>query len=764
MTFSQEVALQFLQALDPTAQAFNLRSFSDKGGRDPRRHDNVPLADILALVKECADRGLFVVANAGGQRNEEITTCRALFLDLDAKDFPDASACDEAMRLAHEGRRNKDEAIPPGWPHASAVVRSGGGGYHLWWFVDDLPVERFTGAQKALAAKFKGDPAVCDLARVMRLPGSVHNKGVAKPVMLLGCKPERRFKLDDLLNRLGIVAPRMTSSDEDLWTFADFKVCNEDPEVDPVLAYLRDHPEYLKVEGRCDAHFPVDVICPNTAEHSTPDASTSTVYMPHGLKRKPRGFHCSHSHCTEMNLGKFLLNIGYESDCPALESDDGVACRFVSWLDGKAMHARSQWHSFTGGHWKPGKNAIERRLKDFAKELRDDIADEHAAAIKTGDEGATKAAARRLRAATNILNQRKQQDVLAATAVMLNRDAATLDQHHDLLCVPNGTVDLKTGAMLPSDPELGFTLCAGVAYDPAAQAPRFEQFIHEVFPGPDVSAYIQRWAGYALTGRVREDVMAVWYGQGANGKSVLMDVLAQVFGDYAISAEPSLLVSKVQTAGAASPDVARLVGRRLCYVNESKVGDKLNEGQVKRLVSTEKLSARGLYRDPFDFYPIAKIVLRTNNKPVVDDTSDGTWRRLHLLPFDQQFSGPRRDEHLLDKLKNELPGILAWCVRGAVEWYANGLAPPPVVLAATEAYRADSDEVAEWGDARAEEVGFTSTSDLLADFVRHTGTRFPPSLKRFNAMLKARGYKPTRTSAGKGFCLTLRPRGGCDFA
>ena len=598
----------------------------------------------------------------------------------------------------------------------------------------------------------------------MRLPGSVHNKGVPKPVLLLGCKPERRYNLDDLLEGMSVVLAPVAAPAANVATLADFKMCNEDPELDPVLAYLRDRPVHLKPSGRCAAHSPVDVMCPNTAEHSTPDASTSTVYMPHGLKGKPRGFHCSHSHCTDLNLGKFLLHIGYESDCPALESDDGVACRFVSWLDGMAMHARSHWHSFTGGHWKPGRNAIERLLKEFVKKLRDDLADEYAAAIKTGDETATKASARRLRAAASYLNHRKQQDVLAAAAVMLNRDAATLDQHHDLLCVPNGTVDLKTGAMLPSDPELGFTLCAGVAYDPAAQAPRFEQFIHEVFPGPDVSAYIQRWAGYALTGRVREDVMAVWYGQGANGKSVLMDVLAQVFGDYAISAEPSLLVSKVQTAGAASPDVARLVGRRLCYVNESKVGDKLNEGQVKRLVSTEKLSARGLYRDPFDFYPIAKIVLRTNNKPVVDDTSDGTWRRLHLLPFDQQFSGPRRDEHLLDKLKNELPGILTWCVHGAAQWYAKGLAPPPVVLAATEAYRADSDEVAEWSDARVEEGGVTSTSDLLADYVRHTGVRFPPSLKRFNAMLKARGYKPARTSAGKGFCLTLRPLGGCDFA
>lgn len=753
-------ALQFLNALDPNAIAFNFRSFPENGAGSARRHDNVPLSRIPVLMEECAvqGHGLFVVVNDGGQRSDEITNCRAIFLDIDAKSFDSPEACNAAMRFAHEGRHSVAEPVPIGWPHASAIVQSGGGGWHVWWFVDDLPRANFTAVQKALSRRFGGDPAVCDLARVMRLPGSIHFKEAPTSVMVKSLKPERRYELDDLLRRLGVEVQEITvqsTSGDDL--------CDAEPERDAVLAYLRDHRQYLKAFGRLGASSPVDVVCPNALQHSTPDGSTSTVYMPHGLNRKPRGFHCSHAHCTALRLEDFLAHIGYEADCPPLEGDDSVACRFVSWLDGEAMYARSQWHSFTGGHWKPGKNAIERLLKVFVRKLRDDMADEYAAAIRTGDEGAVKTAARRLRAASSFLNHRKQQDVLAAAAVMLHRDAATLDRNHDLLCVPNGVVDLKTGLQQQSDPELGLTMCAGVAYDPSAVAPRFEQFIREVFPEPEISAYIQRWSGYVLTGHMREDVMAVWYGQGANGKSVLMDVLAQVLGDYAISAEPSLLVGKSHAAGAASPDVARLAGRRLCYVNESKVGDRLNDGQVKRLVSTEKMTARGLYRDPFDFYPTAKVVLRTNNKPVVDDSSEGIWRRLHLLPFVEQFSGSRRDEGLLDKLRAELPGVLAWCVRGSIEWYAKGLAAPPTVRAATEAYRADSDDVAEWIDARVEEGGFTSTSDLLADYARHAGLRFPPSAKRFNATLKGRGYKATRTSAGKGFCLTLRRGVGCEF-
>lgn len=750
-------ALQFLKALDPDASKFNLRSFSDKGG-GARRHDNVPLALIPRLLDECVvqSRGLFVVANDGGQRNAEIQKCRAIFLDLDAKEFSDAAACAEAMRLAHEGRRTINEPIPSGWPHASIVVRSGGGGYHLYWLVDEFPIDLFTSAQKAVAARFGGDLSVCDLSRVMRLPGSVHFKCEPVAVQLALCRPERRYKFDDLLQRLGVtipVSPPRTSA----------AGVADDPGTDPVLSHLHKQFQYLKRGGRCDGNAPVDVICPNRRAHSDPDGVTSTVYMPQGFNEQPRGFKCSHGHCGAVSLRDFLVSIGYEQDCPPSDSDDGQACRFVNWLDGRAMHARSQWHVLSGAHWRPDRNAVVLLLKQFAKKFEAEAATSYVEAVKSGDERATKTAARTLRAASALLNTRKQGDVLKAASAMLERDAIALDTHHDLLCVPNGIVDLQTGALLPPSAEFGFTLCAGVAFDPSATAPRFEQFIREVFPDPTERAYLQRWCGYCLTGQMRADVMAIWTGSGANGKSVLADALAQVLGDYAISAEPSLLIGRSQAAGGASPDVARLVGKRLCYVNESRVGDRLNDGQVKRLVSTDKVTARGLFRDPFDFYPTAKIVLRTNAKPQVDDNSDGMWRRLHLLPFTQSFTGKRRDDTLGGKLRTELPGILAWCVRGAVEWYSKGLEPPASVQAATEAYRADSDDFVEWLGACVEEGGFTSTTALRDSHARHAGLKFPMTERQFKAKMMESGVKRNRTSKAKGYAVTLLPPDVCEF-
>ncbi|WP_374410818.1 phage/plasmid primase, P4 family [Hydrogenophaga sp.] len=442
--------------------------------------------------------------------------------------------------------------------------------------------------------------------------------------------------------------------------------------------------------------------------------------------------------------------------CPPLDTDDGMACRFRSWLNGRAMHTRGEWHVFTGSHWQPGDHAVKALLKTFAEQQRDAMADAYAKAEKAGVDQTTKAVQGQLRAAKSLLNQTRQGDVLRAAAVMLHHKADDLDMEHDLLCVPNGVVDLRTGRLLPPDPKWLFTRCAGVAYDAAASCPTWERFILEVFPAAGVARYVQRLGGYMLTGHMREEVMSVWYGSGANGKSVMGDILARVLGDFATSAQASLLVGRSPERGAASPELAMLFGRRLCYVNESKVGDRLNDSTVKQLVSPEKLSARRMYQEAFEFYPTAKVVLRTNNKPIVADESDGIWRRLQLLNFSQRFEGDRRDPGLLDKLKAELPGILAWHVRGSVDWYAEGLNPPESVKEATAGYRSDNDDMTQWLHARTIEGGATPAAELLEDFNRFAGLRTPLSVRRFSDMMKSRGHTTTHKASARVYALSLR--------
>lgn len=755
MLSSGETAVRFLRALDPYTSTFNLRSFPDKssGDRRARSHSAIKLGDVSALVEECEAKelGLFLVVNDGGQTTAEIKRVRALFVDIDRKDFGSDEECEAAMRQAHEGRGSPDEPIPNGWPHCSLVVRSGGGGFHLYWIVDDCPLDRFTSVQKALARKFSADLTCTDLPRVMRLPGSVHMKGHSTRVELVKSAPERRYALSDLLLQL-----ELATDVEDPQIVGESPRCHEDPADDPVFACLLANPQFLKEGGRRRPNSPVDVVCPNEDRHSLPDSISSTVYMPHGMNGIPRGFHCSHSHCIGLTLGDFLHNIGYDIECPEFNSDDGLACRFVDWLNGRVMYSRGHWYIWDRSHWRMDEGAVRRLLKEFAHALSRKVLRSDGHAAGRGDS----AAGRRLRTALALLNEPRQGQVLKSAATMLLVGSESLDQTPDLLTVPNGSVNLATGELSSAVPSDYSTLCAGVAYDPSATSPRWDQFLNEVFLGnQEIVQFVQRFIGYCLTGHMREEVMVVGYGHGANGKSVLAEVLRDIFGGYAVTADPSLITSSRVNAGSATPDSARLAGKRFCLLNESKVGDRIDDGMVKKLVSTEKMVARALYRDPFEFYPTAKLFLRTNHRPLIRDDSEGMWRRLYLLPFGAHFPEASRDLQLLSKLRSEKAGILASAVRGAMEWYRIGLRPPAAITEASNTYRSDQDEFGAWFQDRTEPGEFTATAALIDDYLAYTGGRSKPAVPLFSSRLKESGAVAHRRQHARGFRLALKPPG-----
>ncbi|HUX30537.1 MAG TPA: phage/plasmid primase, P4 family [Thiobacillus sp.] len=261
----------------------------------------------------------------------------------------------------------------------------------------------------------------------------------------------------------------------------------------------------------------------------------------------------------------------------------------------------------------------------------------------------------------------------------------------------NGILDLKQGALLPVSHDIKVSKRCNVAFDAGARCPQFHTFLVVIQPDPDMRAFLQRWAGYCLTGGVTEQKFVFLYGSGANGKSVFVELLAWLLGDYARKIATEMLMQHQRNPQGASPDIVALKGRRFVYANETEEGRRLAEARIKDMTGGDTLTGRVPYsKADITFHPTHKLAVVGNHKPEITDNSFGMWRRVCLVPFDVTVAEADRDPHLLDKLKAEGPGILNWALEGLRQWQSRGLAVPSKIEAATAAYRDEQDLVGEW--------------------------------------------------------------------
>ena len=295
----------------------------------------------------------------------------------------------------------------------------------------------------------------------------------------------------------------------------------------------------------------------------------------------------------------------------------------------------------------------------------------------------------------------------------------------------------------------------------ATRAVRWRQFLYEVFDGDqEIVDWIQRFCGYLLTGSTQEHLFLFLFGHGANGKSVFIELLKYILGDYARAIASETLSESKRNAGGATPDLADLVGARLVLCAETEDNTALAESLVKGMVSGDSMAARKLYCDPFQFRPNLKLIMAGNHKPIVRGNDHGIWRRVRLVPFDQTFTANKRDPKLLAKLKAEASHTLAWMVQGCVEWRKRGLADTPRrIREATDAYQVDQDLTGAWLSECTENSthGESLNTDLYANYKTwclDNGHK-PASSAVLGRRLGERGYR-MRPSNGKRFWGGLR--------
>jgi len=326
-----------------------------------------------------------------------------------------------------------------------------------------------------------------------------------------------------------------------------------------------------------------------------------------------------------------------------------------------------------------------------------------------------------------------------------------LDANPWVLNVANGVLDLRSSSLGPHERTALCAKLVPVEYDPGASCPLWEAFLDRIMAGrADLIGFLQRAAGYSLTGSTREQCLFVLHGLGANGKSTFLDTLRLLLGDYAEQTDPKTFQEK--KGDSISNDIARLKGARLVAASETESGGRLAESLVKQMTGGEPLTARFLHKEFFTFRPEFKVFLATNHKPVIRGTDNAIWRRIRLVPFDVTIPPAERDKDLLEKLRAELPGILAWAVRGCAAWLSGGLAEPESVTGATSDYRDEMDVLGPFFneechfDRRAE----TSAAELYAAYARWCDRSHeePMRQRSFGMSLTERGL--TRHKDGRG--------------
>lgn len=447
----------------------------------------------------------------------------------------------------------------------------------------------------------------------------------------------------------------------------------------------------------------------------------------------------------------------YERGSQHPDTELGNARRLVDAFDGNARYnpPSRDWFVWNGKCWvRDDEGFVVRQAKS--------VVDELLTSAKLIDDSDVRKARVSFARKSQSLPRISGMIELAKTEPGVPIRFSEFDSQPHLLNVANGMVELKTGDLLAHDRGAFATHILDIEYDPDAVCPAFDRFVDQVLlEDKELIQYVQRAAGYAATGETREQCFFLLHGEGANGKSTLLNVIRDILGSYAKHTPTETLIAK---SGGASNDLARLAGARFVSASEANTDQSFADGLLKQITGDEPIVCRPLYKEFIEYVPTWKVFLATNQLPKLNGNDPAIWRRIRTIPFNRSFTQQEQDRELSTKLAAEKAGILNWIVRGAVDWYENGLQTPKAVADATAEYRSEMDSVGQFVEERCELASdaAVSSSSIYAQYRQHSNEngRSPVSQTMFGRALSRRGFRSEKRRGGLKYRVGLKLRTG----
>jgi putative DNA primase/helicase len=783
----ESIVERFLSELDPRPCArFNIEHYIDlpRGTPKPKpdplggRHPNLSRSDAIRLIPQLKERndrgaGIFITRNeCNGQRSEG----NVLRIRGPHADFDEATAAQITDAY---------NVLQP----SIVVITSDSSKQHAYWQLIEgevLNSEETKSINRALVAKFGADPAAVDTSRLLRIPGFRHMKyreqgrtpmvtveyhsvsysanelrkaflpvpNGTTPLMQKPTRTEMQGGSSEFIDadQINQVASEIAQKKAELWSgrWEETK---------------KRGGEYFTSQSEADlalaGHIARACIKAGIDKSELAQAVENT-FKQSGLARRDKWL--TRPDYRERTITKAIEDLPLISITPSSQptldlnshGDIRNAKFFANQVRGCLIYIPSR------GQWLRWDKLISSRARWTLCEKQEEVAAaKHVCALllaqatalfsKDQDKG-KKAVSEAISAHNYHRIQAMLKLAISEPGISVTENELNRDPHK--LGVANGVVDLRSGQLLPNVPELLLTRYCNAEYINDAPCPLWTTFLDEVFEGDhETIDSIQRLLGYTLIGHANEEILVICYGFGSNGKSVFNNVVQEITGEYAVTAPSSLLV--LRRSGDASPrnDLAALAGARYVSINEFQAGDRLDEQIVKTLAGRERISARYLHKEFFEYQPVFTPWLRTNHKPIITGEDDGIWRRLMVLRFGRQFKDHEKDPHLQEKLLAEREGILQWMLEGARLYLKDGLRPSPRMRMEAATYRRESDLLGEFllDTVAADPNGRVNQTRLYADYqewCEANGLR-ANSKKSFTQRLAERGYREGKSDRNR---------------